>query len=525
MRIKRLTTSALNSKFLLISCALGSIGIWLGFPNSFIQLPFLVLLWPASLGLLAQHCSTRFQAFRLGWLGTFPGMALALYWLCYPVHDVGGLPWAAAVACAMLIAAVLASQGGLFCLLLRPFSNLGLWAAVAGGLLWYLLEAGFAMFPGFPWLPLSGALAPWPTLVQTSDLVGAYFTGALWAAISLLLLCRSPMRSKSLLCAAGSVCMLGYGWWCLQATPFSPLPQGQATMGALFVEGNVEQNQKWLPEFQNATINLYSRLTLKGVYEIAGEANPLVVWPETAMPFFYERDPVLRERIRDLAESIQTPILFGAPGVSTMPGSQVEQIYNRAFLIDPLGKTLGTYDKVHLVPFGEYVPEWLQLDFLSGLLQGVGVYSPGDAGGPLEYGPLALGMLICYEAIFPWLAQERVEAGANLLVDISNDGWFRDSPAARQHLYLGVLRCIEQNRWLLRGTNTGISAISDSRGRIVLQGDMFRAGFLFGRAELLTTHTLYFYLEPFIPFAALAAFAALVLAVVKKRRQSRDAVT
>lgn len=146
------------------------------------------------------------------------------------------------------------------------------------------------------------------------------------------------------------------------------------------------------------------------------------------------------------------------------------QVFNRALLLDPSGNTAGHYDKEHLVPFGEYVPEWLNWNFLADLLQEVGVYTPGRSAAPLVHEDLRLGMLICYEAVFPWLAQARVEHGANVLVDISNDGWFGRSPAALQHLYLASLRAVEQGRWLLRGTNTGISAIIDARGRVTVRG-------------------------------------------------------
>lgn len=142
-------------------------------------------------------------------------------------------------------------------------------------------------------------------------------------------------------------------------------------------------------------------------------------------------------------------------------GIQGERVYNRALLILKNGVYGGSYDKEHLVPFGEYVPTILQWDLLSGLLQDVGAYTAGNGSGPLRTDNLAIGTLICYEGIFPWLAQARTAEGANVLVDISNDGWFGDTPAPRQHMYLTALRALEQNRWLVRGTNTGISCVVD----------------------------------------------------------------
>ncbi len=170
------------------------------------------------------------------------------------------------------------------------------------------------------------------------------------------------------------------------------------------------------------------------------------------------------------------------------------------------------------MPFGEYLPSWLDWPFLEALLQGVGVYAEGTSASPLRYGDLALGMLICYEGIFPWLARERVAAGANILVDISNDGWFRGTPASRQHLYLTVLRALEQNRWLLRGTNTGISAVVDTRGRVTVRGPQFRAGTLAARARLNETPSRYNALAPWLPLAAVPGLGALTLLRTGRRR-------
>jgi apolipoprotein N-acyltransferase len=148
----------------------------------------------------------------------------------------------------------------------------------------------------------------------------------------------------------------------------------------------------------------------------------------------------------------------------------------------------------------------------------VGVYEEGKSGEPLRHAKLALGMLICYEGIFPWLAEDRVRRGANILADISNDAWFGNTPAARQHLYLTALRAVEQGRWLLRGTNTGISAVVDNRGRLTMRGGQFTAGTHFAQAALLETASPYSRLAPWIFPAGLAVFTLLLLF----GRKSRD---
>lgn len=496
----------------------GATGLWLGFPNDFIQLPILVFAWPICLFCLGKRVASMRQAFVSGWICTFCGMLAAMYWLALPVHNVGGLPWPGAIACAMLICAILALQGGVFSLLVckcpcrNPF-----FSAICLAFLWSLLEIFFAVTCGFPWTPLAGALVGYLWMVQTAEIFGAFGLSAVWlTAIFVIILAIPQMRlfifaendgmagwrTINFLLLALGLFIIGslalYGKVRLNGNLIATPDNGFL---CLMVQGNIDQNQKWLPTFQRQSVNAYMKLTREGVENnfVQGE-KPLVIWPETALPFFVETNRAWQEELRNFVVDIDCPLLFGAPGIGH--GSR-EEIYNRAFLMNKDGQLTGSYDKVHLVPFGEYAPEWLKFDFLESLLQGVGVYSEGQSASPLRLGRLALGMLICYEGIFPWLAQERVEADANVLVDISNDGWFGNSPAPKQHLDLTLLRCIEQYRWLARATNTGISAIIDPYGRIRLSEPQFVAGFLAGMVGLETEHTLFYRHGKWLPWITL----------------------
>jgi apolipoprotein N-acyltransferase len=322
--------------------------------------------------------------------------------------------------------------------------------------------------------------------------------------------------------------LVAYGAWRLDKNPFAADPAGPESVSILIVEGNIDQNQKWIPAFQQASLDAYIHLTRQGLAALRQQKNapesapPLIVWPETALPFFFEHTPKYDGAVRELAANSGCPLLLGAPGLEFAAGGR-RRIFNRAFLLAPAensARTVGRYDKTHLVPFGEYLPGWLNFDFLRALLQGVGVYEEGKSGEPLRHAKLALGMLICYEGIFPWLAEDRVRRGANILVDISNDAWFGTTPAARQHLYLTALRAVEQGRWLLRGTNTGISAVVDNRGRLTMRGGQFTAGTHLARAALLETASPYSRLAPWIFPAALAIFALLLL-IGRKGRGGR----
>ncbi len=500
-------------------CLAAAMGLWLGFPNDLISFPPFVLAWPLALALLGCEAPNRAVALRMGWIGTIAGGMAALYWLTLPVHNVGGLPWLLAIPCALFIVTCIGSMGGLFALAAHMLRTRPAWAqAMLLGLLWYLLEAAYALALGFPWLDVAGALSPWPVLVQAADLVGGYALSGLWAMAALLLglaFANAPRRfhpdRKSLIPGLLlAVALLGYGGWKLHANPLVSNPTGPDSVDVLFVEGNVDQNQKWVPAFQRQTVDLYLGLTYQALAE-KPDARPLIVWPETAMPFFFEVNSLHAPRIRELAARSGGSLLLGAPGLERRPGKREPDVYNRAFLLGPNGDTVGHYDKEHLVPFGEYLPEWLNWGFLEALLQGVGVYQTGTAIAPLRHDNLALGMLICYEGIFPWLAQNRVADGANILVDISNDGWFGNTPAARQHLYLTALRAVEQNRWILRGTNTGISVVVDPRGRLTMHGGQFKAQAIWGKAALETAPSLFHKLSPWLMPGAVLAFLALLL--------------
>ena len=457
----------------------GACGIWLGFPNDLIFLPCLVFVWPVSLMVLGLEAHSARNAFLNGWLTAFAGSCAAMYWLAFPMHDVASLPWLVAFACAFCVTGVLATASGFFTALVfvaraQPSLALALLLALA----WTSLESAYAEIFGCPWLPLAGALAPWPILVQPAALVGVFGTSGLWIfVLACIVLITLNVERRDLYTWLGAICgislLLLYGTWRLTENPLETEPANHKSLHVLFVDGNINQNQKWLPAFQHKTLEAYLRLTNDALAQSDGKPQ-LIIWPETAMPFFFDASPILSGLIRDVASLNNCSLIFGAPGLDmhgVKPGQSAndQHVFNRAYLIAPDGSDAGHYDKEHLVPFGEYVPDWIKFDFLSGLLQEVGIYEPGNNGAPLRQGPLALGMLICYEGIFPWLAQQRVENGANILVDISNDGWFSGTPAARQHLYLTCLRAIEQNRWILRGTNSGISAAIDNLGRITRQ--------------------------------------------------------
>lgn len=525
-------SAPLLTLFLLLA---GSVGLFLGLPNPVLHLPLAVLAYPGCLYLLAQLASSRKQAAIHGWLLGFCGNGAGLYWILYPMHDVAGIPLLVAVPCAMLLYAALACYSALFAFGVNRLSSLPVFAhtgsagcgrALAPPLLAGLLFAGFEvwcgfLFTGFPWLALNGAFGLTPVWMQAASLIGGCGLSALYAAAacciaSMMLAPTARQRLAAGLTALALLAALpGYGLLRLAAQP--PVPAGPP-FSLLIVQGNIDQNQKWVPAFQHHTLKHYIALSEQGLAEQMRQDPPqaplLVLWPETAMPFAFQSHPDYAEQLYSFAARHRINLLFGALGVEhgTPP-----RLFNRLFLLSPKGTFLGYYDKRHLVPFGEYTPFAADLPFLRDLLQGMDFF-PGKTAGPLfperpgqNARPPLLGPLICYEAIFSSLAHERVAHGATVLVNVSNDGWFRQSSAPLQHLSHVAMRAVEQSRPVLRATNTGVSAVIDARGRITAStAELFVDGALAGKAEPCAETTLFHRLHP-VPELLLAALALFSL--------------
>lgn len=550
---------------------LGAIGLWIGMPNALGQIPVAVLGYPAALLFLSKYAADHSgiaSAFRMGWLCGLIGSSAAMYWIAVPVHDVALAPWFLAIPCALALGAYVGLYGGIFAVLLcwllkkskrnnyqntssdqktdqkqtHPhtdklislfYSNqhISPWIfATFSGLLWYLLEWFRGWFlTGFPWLTLSAAFAPWAVMIQSTAVIGAYgLSGLLVGLLCLFMPFSENGRKKRYILAAGLVILLIGGGWLRLFLAGSCVPSDTDPLLVL-VQGNIDQNVKWESAMQEATVRDYLYLSEKSV----AEKNPdLVIWPETAMPFAYDRPgkKPFSLWIREFTQQYHTALLFGSPAFHRLSPEKEKQIgeryevFNRAYLVSDSGKDCGYYEKEHLVPFGEYLPPWLDFSFLRPLLQGVGNFAPGDRHGTLKFATqnnetLTLGLLICYEMIFPEIARNRVADGATVLMNISNDAWFGFSSAPKQHLDLGLLRAVEQGRWLARATNTGISAFIDPYGRLHSSGGLFTKECLLYRITPLHDHTPFYYAEPWLPRFALLF---LLLTGFALRRQPKN---
>lgn len=495
---------------------IATLGAWIGFANPLFHFPLAALAFPLGLAWIGLRATSGKKAFKYGWLAGTLASTGCYYWMVIPVQIYGGLPWFIALPCPVLLAAFLSLYFGFFSLVMHHAGKRvsGVPLCLLAGLFWTAMELlSSFVFSGFPWVSLSAAFAPWPFAVQGASVVGAYGLSGVLACLAVACLLYSTYRSALWLAVGLAAVLTVFG-----AYRTATFDVGERDYTVSLIQGNVDQGVKWSAESRAATVKKYAKLSLEAVRT---QSPDILIWPETAMPFFVQDDTPLRRGVEILARDTGTPVITGSPAYRiTDPETRAYILYNRAWLMDVDGATEQYYDKEHLVPFGEYMPfeEWVPFEKL---VQAAGNFRSGEENRPLESDNVALGMLICYEAIFPELAQQQVDRGAEILVNISNDAWFGNTSAPAQHLDLAVMRAVEQGRWLARSTNTGISAFVDPVGRIAVRTAQFTSEGLTMKIAPLTKTTVYHRIRDRLDTAVLALAgilcAWLLFAALKKK--------
>ena len=463
--------------------------------------------------LIAVRSASHRQAFAIGYLCGLVHYVSLLYWIAYAVTHYGGVSTPAAILMLLLLAAYLAVYPACFSCFARLWLNSpGFWF---GGLpaLWVVLEWLRAhLLTGFPWAELGYSQSPVISFIQTADLWGVY--GISWLVVCVnVCIAGSIMRMRSsLLVIIGVTCVIVlndvYGYWRLSSIGRY---RGRVHQVGL-IQGNIGQSRKWNPEYQEATIHRYAELSRKSLMEYP--ATEFLVWPETAMPFFFRLDPAMSEKVRILIRCLGTPVLFGALDVISTPLGLKPQ--NKALLVDSGGEVIGQYAKRHLVPFGEYVPLKELMFFARKLMEATGDFVPGEDGRPLSLDGMKLGVLICYEAIFPELARDEVKRGAGLLVNITNDAWYGKTSGPYQHLQMARWRAIEFRVPMIRCANTGISAIIDSSGRWLGTLPLNVAGYLVAPVTVVPIKSFYAcYGDIFVLICAFLTMLMMVFSLLK----------
>ncbi|WP_163337656.1 apolipoprotein N-acyltransferase [Desulfopila sp. IMCC35008] len=502
--------------------------IWLAFPGGGeLWLLLAVALVPF---ILCLYSLTGKQAFVLGYLVGLACYGLQLYWLVTVLSKYGGLPLFIAVPVLFLLLSYMAVYMAIFgwcgSLMLRHFSPLALLVGLPS--LWVGLDwLRSFLFSGFPWMDLGYGVAGVPLLVQSADLFGHHLLTFLLLLLNtqiVLLILRWQNRTENILPMVVTISMIGvvaaYSTWRQgDVDRILQLP-GTEVLSVGVVQGNIDQSMKWSPDQQQRTVGTYLAATDTLVAERNAE---LVVWPETALPFYPTAYPGMYEMYNGLARS-GTAVLTGAPWyeIADIEKRQINY-FNSAQLYLPDGSIAGSYYKSHLVPFGEYVPLKRFLPFLAPLVEAVGDFSPGRIEGTLDFGNARIGVLICFESIFGDMGRKWVEKGANVLVNLTNDAWYGRSSAPYHSMAMTVLRAVETRRSIVRSANTGISGFIDPLGRVEGASEIFTPWSGARTVPLLTQTTMFVrwgYL--FGPLCCLCGFGLVAVIWVRKKRSGGE---
>lgn len=452
-----------------------------------------LLAWIALIPLhIALDGSRRTQAFWLGWLSGMIGFTGIMAWVVTAMHTYGKVPLVISYGVMLLLTAYLGlfvavySAGVVWFRMLVP--RYGLFAAPC---LWVTLELlRTYLLSGLPWSLLGYSQYRQLDLIQVADHLGVYGVSFLIVltnvALAELYLWLMPLfrgfRPARLPweLVTTSAMLVGLSWaysTSLIVNEGSERPKATLQVGV--VQPNIDQAVKWDQNYREETLRRYDQLT-----ESFGYGTDLVIWPEAATPFVYEREPVYQLQLVAMATRASAPLLFGSPAVR-FDADRKPYLLNSAYLLSPEGHLLGRYDKQHLVPFGEYIPlKSSVLFFLDKLVEGIGDFQAGPGPTILSFQPKTSGesasqrpakfsVLICYEVIFPDLVRRMAAGGAEFLVTITNDAWFGDSSAPSQHFSMVVFRSVENHLAFARAANTGISGFIDPFGRIIKTSPIF----------------------------------------------------
>lgn len=473
--------------------ALSGTLLFLSFPDY----PFNFLAWIALIPFFIsiQDTSPKTAFFRGWWTGFFYFLG-TLYWVTHSMIFYGKLsPWLSILLMLILVAYL--------SIYVATFASLTRWILIKNRIpfiflapfFWVALEYARAhLLSGFPWVLLGYSQHQSLTLIQISDITSVYGVSFLIVLVNVFIyVCVLPRlkypkkiiktnfpRLTATYTLIVLMMTLSYGW--IKLTPSSE-KNVQKPITLSVIQGNIGQDIKWDPTFQEETYSIYKKLTHKET----SRKTDLVIWPEAATPFLFNQDLPRQKEILQLAEVVNTPILLGSPSISSdNQGRPVLQ--NSAYLISSSGTIEGQYHKIHLVPFGEYVPFSSFLSFIHKMVEGIGDFLPGDSYSTMKLGQVKFGVVICFEVIFPELVRKFVEKGAKFMVTITNDAWFGETSAPYQHFSMVVFRAIENRVPFARAANTGISGFIDAQGKILKKSTLFE--------ETTLRETLYPNYEP-----------------------------
>jgi apolipoprotein N-acyltransferase len=426
------------------------------------------------------------------------------YWITETMVIFGGLSVPLAVGVGVLFALAYALYFVLFgtglYLAVQRFGSRGVFFAAPVWVTVELLRAH--LFSGFPWMLTGYALVPYTGILQVVAWTGIYGLSFIATGVNSIFAYGAIQRSKTWIAVAAVAIAIAWFLPIIRETPSGD------TIPVRLVQTNIPLDQPWE---KPAADELLAELGALSTQD--GHKPKLVVWPETPAPF-YLTDLEFRGHMQRIAERLRAYLLVGY--IDTIG----EGASNSAAILNPNGDVVSRYDKMHLVPFGEYIPFKRLLFFADSLTRQVGDFAPGTEYTISTLDGHRLSTGICYESIFPDLIRQFVKRGSELIVVITNDGWFGESSAPFQHLRMGVVRAVENRRYMVRTANTGISAIIDPYGRIEARTPIGVRMFLDGTAHFRSDRTFYTQHGDVFAYVNAVITAAVTVALVYDRRRS-----
>jgi len=427
------------------------------------------------------------QGFLLAYLSGVISTAGTCYWIYIVMHSYGGLSGLESLGVLVLFCLYIGLHVGAFGALVallagtRAGAHLGYYrraALVAAPFLWVGIELFRDRVYSFPWDLLGTVQVDNIALARIATFTGVYGISfeimLVNTAFAAAVITRAEGRRLMLAAAVIAAVVL-------QASMFVHPPAVTATETARLVQQNIPivETPSWTPALFQQVMTELHELSVPSARRKAGSTGPqrstpaalapeapspdVIIWPESPAPFFMN-DPYFRQSASEIAQQANAYLIVGTMGVKETPP---QELSNSAALITPQGKWTARYDKIHLVPFGEYVPYKSLFGFAKSLTGAVGNFVPGRQRNVFDLGRYQAGVFICYESIFPGEIRQFAANGAQVFVNISNDGWYGNSGSPAQHLNMARMRAIENQRWLLRATNTGITATIDPYGRLL----------------------------------------------------------
>jgi apolipoprotein N-acyltransferase len=415
--------------------------------------------------------ATARQGFLLGYVSGVIWYLGSCSWIFHVMHFYGGVGTPLSILLLVMFALYLGLYHGLFGLLLALIAarrnGFSLRALVFTPFAWVAVELARTYITGFPWDLLGNTQIDNIPLARIATVTGVYGISFEIALVNTAVAAAFlvPYARRKVLLTASLAAAIALHAGKLERPGALPTAQG-----ATLVQANdpILESEPWSPEYFQQTLSSLQALSVRPEHEKSGSPG-LILWPESPAPF-WATDLNLRHTLADIARNTDSYIIAGTLGIEHAGDpARRPDVFNSASVVAPNGAWTARYDKIHLVPFGEYVPFAKLFSFAGGLTQQIGTFARGKSRKPLDVGDSEAGVFICYESIFPNEVRHLALNGAEFLVNVSNDGWYGEGGAPRQHLNMARMRAVENNRWLLRDTNTGITAVIDPYGRVVAE--------------------------------------------------------